>query len=150
LPIEQLKAAHVPSRLRAVLESMLALEPAARPGTRELAARLERSSPESSDVRRRRVALAAAAILLLGVSSFFAVRPLRIQNLPSNPAAPDKSIAVLPFENLSDDKANAYFAEGIQEEILTRLTKIADLKVISRNSTQRYRSKPGNLSEIAK
>jgi TolB-like protein/Tfp pilus assembly protein PilF len=62
----------------------------------------------------------------------------------------DKSIAVLPFENLSEDKANAYFADGIQEEILTRLAKIADLKVISRTSTQRYQSKPGNLSEIAK
>jgi len=61
-----------------------------------------------------------------------------------------KSIAVMPFENLSEDKANAYFAEGIQEEILTRLVKIADLKVISRTSTQRYQSKPGNLSEIGK
>ena len=61
-----------------------------------------------------------------------------------------KSIAVLPFENLSEDRANAYFAEGIQEEILTRLAKIADLKVISRTSTQQYKSKPGNLSEIAK
>ena len=57
---------------------------------------------------------------------------------------------MLPFENLSEDKANAYFAEGIQEEILTRLAKIADLKVISRTSTQRYQSKPGNLAEIAK
>src|SRR5947207_6490975 len=64
--------------------------------------------------------------------------------------ANSKSIAVLPFENLSEDRANAYFAEGIQEEILTRLAKIADLKVISRTSTQQYKSKPGNLSEIAK
>src|SRR5262245_55752028 len=65
-------------------------------------------------------------------------------------AISQKSVAVLPFENLSEDKANAYFADGIQEEILTRLAKIADLKVISRTSTQRYQSKPGNLSEIAK
>jgi TolB-like protein/Tfp pilus assembly protein PilF len=63
---------------------------------------------------------------------------------------PAKSIAVLPFENLSEDKANAYFADGIQVEILTRLAKIADLKVISRTSTQRYQSKPANLAEIAK
>ena len=56
----------------------------------------------------------------------------------------------MPFENLSRDPDNAYFADGIQEEILTRLAKIADLKVISRTSTQRYQSKPGNLSEIAK
>src|SRR6266403_1501591 len=60
-----------------------------------------------------------------------------------------KSIAVLPFENLSRDPDNAYFADGIQEEILTRLSKIADLKVISRTSTQRYKSAPNNLREIA-
>jgi TolB-like protein/Flp pilus assembly protein TadD len=62
----------------------------------------------------------------------------------------DKSIAVLPFENLSADPNNAYFAEGIQEEILTRLAKIADLKVISRASTQQYQSKPRDLGQIAK
>jgi TolB-like protein/class 3 adenylate cyclase/Flp pilus assembly protein TadD len=61
---------------------------------------------------------------------------------------PEKSIAVLPFENLSDDKANAYFAEGIQDEILTRLSKIAALKVISRSSTQKYKSAPDNLREV--
>jgi TolB-like protein/Tfp pilus assembly protein PilF len=61
-----------------------------------------------------------------------------------------KSIAVLPFENLSSDKENAYFADGIQDEILTRLSKIADLKVISRTSTQHYKSAPENLHEIAK
>ncbi len=63
---------------------------------------------------------------------------------------PEKSIAVLPFENLSRDPNNAYFAEGIQEEILTRLAGIADLRVISRTSTQHYQSKPKNLGEIAK
>jgi len=63
---------------------------------------------------------------------------------------PLKSVAVLPFENLSRDPDNAYFADGVQEEILTRLAKIADLKVISRTSTQRYQSKPSNLAEIAK
>jgi TolB-like protein/class 3 adenylate cyclase/Tfp pilus assembly protein PilF len=65
-------------------------------------------------------------------------------------AIPDKSIAVMPFENLSEDKANAYFADGIQDEILTRLSKIADLKVISRTSTQHYKSAPENLPEIAR
>jgi serine/threonine-protein kinase len=68
--------------------------------------------------------------------------------LISRPAP--KGIAVLPFENLSHDPDNAYFADGIQEEILTRLASIADLKVISRTSTQRYESKPSNLREIAK
>ena len=62
----------------------------------------------------------------------------------------ERSIAVLPFENLSDDKENAYLAEGIQDEILTRLSKIGDLRVISRTSTQHYKSKPENLREIAK
>jgi len=62
----------------------------------------------------------------------------------------NKSIAVLPFENLSSDKENAYFADGIQDEILTRLSKIADLKVISRTSTQHYKSAPENLPEIAR
>jgi TolB-like protein/regulator of sirC expression with transglutaminase-like and TPR domain len=72
-------------------------------------------------------------------------------NVVGAPAAiPEKSIAVLPFENRSEDKANAYFADGIQDEILTLLSKIADLKVISRTSTQQYQSKPGNLTEIAK
>jgi TolB-like protein/Tfp pilus assembly protein PilF len=61
-----------------------------------------------------------------------------------------KSVAVLPFENLSPDPDSAYFANGIQDEILTRLAKVADLKVISRTSTQHYESKPRNLREIAK
>ena len=69
---------------------------------------------------------------------------------PKTSPAPEKSVAILPFENLSRDPNDDYFAEGIQEEILTRLTKIADLKVISRTSTQRYSSKPGDLSKIAK
>jgi TolB-like protein/Tfp pilus assembly protein PilF len=62
----------------------------------------------------------------------------------------EKSIAVLPFENLSSDKENAYFADGIQDEILTRLSKIAALKVISRTSTQKYKSAPDNLREVGK
>ena len=64
--------------------------------------------------------------------------------------APKKSIAVLPFENLSEDKANAYFADGIQEEILTRLSRIADLKVISRTSTQRFKNTSRTVPDIAK
>src|SRR5213594_1187151 len=89
-------------------------------------------------------ALLALAVIVGGIAMFsrYGVR--------STLTAAEKSIAVLPFENLSEDKSNAYFADGIQEEILTRLAKIADLKVISRTSTQRYQSKPGNLAEIAK
>jgi hypothetical protein len=66
------------------------------------------------------------------------------------PAVHGKSIAVLPFANLSEEKGNAYFAEGIQDEILTRLAKVADLKVISRTSAQHFKSSPENLPEIAK
>jgi TolB-like protein/Tfp pilus assembly protein PilF len=65
-------------------------------------------------------------------------------------ALPSKSIAVLPFESLSEDKGNAYFAEGVQDEVLTRLAKAADLKVISRTSTQHFNSAPENLPQIAK
>jgi TolB-like protein/Tfp pilus assembly protein PilF len=86
----------------------------------------------------------------LSVSLFFLGRYTAPTKLTGSTNTAAKSIAVLPFANLSEDKANAYFADGIQEEILTRLAKIADLKVISRTSTQRYQSKPGNLSEIAK
>ena len=71
LPVEQLKAAHVPSRLRSLLQSMLAFEPASRPGTRELAARLQRCSPEARSVRRTRVALAVATVVVLGMSALF-------------------------------------------------------------------------------
>ena len=71
-----------------------------------------------------------------------------VQPAPTGSAISEKSIAVLPFENLSEDKSNAYFAEGIQDEILTRLSKIADLKVISRSSTQKYKSAPDNLREV--
>src|SRR4029077_6165066 len=83
---------------------------------------------------------------LVSIGLFFLGR----YTAPSLPPLPIKSIAVLPFENLSEDKANAYFADGIQVEILTRLAKIADLKVISRTSTQQYQSKPANLAKIAK
>jgi TolB-like protein/class 3 adenylate cyclase/Tfp pilus assembly protein PilF len=89
-------------------------------------------------------ALALGGFLLLRSSTSVASRAASISGIP------EKSIAVLPFENLSEEKANAYFADGIQDEILTRLSKIADLKVISRTSTQQYQSKPGNLSDIAR
>ena len=84
----------------------------------------------------------------ISVSLFFFGRHTS-SKLSGNVELPAKSIAVLPFESLSEDKANAYFADGIQDEILARLSKIADLKVISRTSTQKYKSAPSNLREIA-
>src|SRR5437868_912283 len=73
-----------------------------------------------------------------------------VQPTPAGSAIPEKSIAVLPFDNLSRDPDNAYFCEGVQDEILTRLAKVADLKVISRTSTQHFKSTPDNLPQIAK
>jgi TolB-like protein len=71
-------------------------------------------------------------------------------NAASAAAIPDKSVAVLPFENLSSDKDNAFFAAGMQDEVITKLAKIGALKVISRTSTQHYASSPDNLPEIAR
>ena len=96
----------------------------------------------------RLVTSAAVVIVLAGVLFAFWARSQ--QNAGEAAAITRKSIAVLPFENLSRDPDNAYFAEAIQDEILARLSKIADLKVISRTSTQKYKSAPGNLREIAK
>jgi TolB-like protein/class 3 adenylate cyclase/Tfp pilus assembly protein PilF len=106
---------------------------------------------EMAQKRRARLRWAAMTAALLTIAAIVAgiVMFSRYWGR-STLAAPEKSIAVLPFENRSEDKANAYFADGIQDEILTRLSKIADLKVISRTSTQHYKSAPGNLREIAK
>ena len=97
-------------------------------------------------VEKRRLALIVMLTLLAaaaGAGYYFFSQRLAFKT-------PDKSIAVLPFESLSHDPDNAYFAEGMQDEILARLSKIADLKVISRTSTQKYKSAPDNLREIAK
>jgi TolB-like protein/Tfp pilus assembly protein PilF len=95
-----------------------------------------------------------AVVLILGALAIgtFIFRPKWTANssVLAMPPIPEKSIAVLPFENLSHDPDNAYFAIGIQDEILTRLAKISALRVISRSSTQQYAAKPGNLSEIAR
>src|SRR5215813_10318434 len=121
-------------------------------------------TPESSiatvsAANKRRVWLLAAAGLIISaftIGVYWLWHPWRNPPTVSEsstaamPTILEKSLAVLPFENLSRDPDNAYLAGGIQEEIMTRLAKIADLKVISRTSTQRYQSKPGNLSEIAK
>ena len=136
--------------------SMLAFEPAARPGIQDLAGRLRRFS--ASGAPRNRLALAVAFVLILIVSAvlFFPLRQTgqrsvaRTGALAANPAIPEKSIAVLPFENLSDLKQNAYFADGVQDEILTALARVADLKVISRSSVTQYKSGVArDLREIA-
>jgi len=91
-------------------------------------------------------ALLALAAVVAGIATF---SPYRVRSTLAAPAAPEKSIAVLPFENLSDDKENAYFTQGVGEEILTDLAKIADLKVISRTSVMQYKNAVSrNLREI--
>jgi TolB-like protein/Flp pilus assembly protein TadD len=96
------------------------------------------------------IAAGLLAFQLLRSKSPSAVAVSSITTQSATAEVPTKSIAVLPFDNLSDDKSNAYFAEGIQDEILTRLSKIAALKVISRTSTQKYKSAPDNLRDVGK
>jgi TolB-like protein/class 3 adenylate cyclase len=108
----------------------------------------------SSAMKKRRLysvaALAVGALFILGAIALFLTTRAVYRTQSGGSASPisDKSIAVLPFQNLSDDKSNAYFTDGIQDEILTRLSKIAALKVISRTSTQKYKSAPENLREV--
>src|SRR5213596_1898622 len=150
-PLEQLRSLHLPVQVIPLLKSMLAPEPKDRPQTaRELFSAVHscyaRFNTEARS-RRRQLAMAGAALTFAIVA--IALGPWLYQRTRSFTPI-ERSIAVLPFENLSNDKDNAYFAEGIQDEILTRLSKIADLTVISRTSTQYYRSAPENLREIAK
>src|SRR5436189_4528494 len=151
LPLSQLKGLHLPGQVITLLKSMLAPDPKDRPQTaRELLSAVhrcyQRFNPEARS-RRRRVVLAGAASTL--VIAAVALGPWLYQRTRSFTPI-ERSIAVLPFENRSSDKENAYFVDGIQDEILTRLSKIADLKVISRTSTQHYKSAPENLRDIAK
>jgi TolB-like protein/Tfp pilus assembly protein PilF len=115
-------------------------------GNAQLPKKLQAVKRHRTHVRWAEVSIALLVLAAIVAAFVFLLRrPTR-----SAMAIAEKSIAVLPFENRSEDKANAYFADGIQDEILTRLSKIADLKVISRTSTQHYTSAPENLPEIAK
>src|SRR5215468_3636416 len=151
LPLEHVKSLHLPGQVIALLKSMLAPDPKDRPqSARELLSVVHscysRFNPEAKSRRTR--------ITLAGVAATLAIAAIALGTWlyqRAHPLAPiERSIAVLPFENLSSDKENAYFAEGIQDEILTRLSRIADLKVISHTSTQHYKSAPENVPEIAK
>src|SRR5213595_1622216 len=151
LPLEQLRNLHLPGQVITLLKSMLAPDPKDRPqSARELLSAVHscyaRFSPEARSRRKRAVLVGAAlalaiAAIALGTWSYQRTRAFTPM---------ERSIAVLPFENLSSDKENAYFVEGIQDEILTRLSKIGNLKVIARTSTQHYQSAPKDLREIAK
>src|SRR3954467_12313119 len=103
------------------------------------------TAPTPTAPRRRRniVALVGIGVIVSAAAGFFLLPRASARKI-------DKSIAVLPFENFSDDKENAYFADGIQDDILTNLSKIGDLKVISRTSVMPYRGKDKNVREIGK
>src|SRR4026209_538282 len=92
--------------------------------------------------RRNLILLVATGVIVSAAAGFFLLPRASARKI-------DKSIAVLPFQNLSNEKTNAYFAEGIQNEILTKLATVRDLKVISRTSTAKYQSKPDNLKTVA-
>jgi TolB-like protein/Tfp pilus assembly protein PilF len=108
--------------------------------------RTPEAAPQStarSQRQRSLILLAGLGVLVAAAAGFFLLPRAVAHKI-------DKSIAILPFENLSDDRENAYFADGIQDDILTNLSKIGDLKVISRTSVMGYRGKPGNARDIGK
>jgi serine/threonine protein kinase/Tfp pilus assembly protein PilF len=155
-----IEPAFVPQDWERAVAACLAKDPSRRPQSAvEVAQRLQLPSGQARIATTRRKTLkkkplffggiaAVSVLVLAGV--YFGASERHATPASHAPAIPEKSIAVLPFENRSEEKANAYFADGIQDEILTRLSKIADLKVISRTSTQNYKSAPENLPEIAR
>ncbi|MGB7834622.1 MAG: tetratricopeptide repeat protein [Xanthobacteraceae bacterium] len=162
LPVEQLVARKVPEPIIKLLRCTLAVDPARRPASaRELMQALESCRRKLSHGIGVYKIAALIAVVAIVAAVLFVIRLNRreitsasARNVAPSASAltplPEKSIAVLPLENLSHDPDNVYFAEGMQDEILARLSKIADLKVISRTSTQKYISAPDNLREIAK
>src|SRR6266478_2081089 len=145
LPTEQLKAAHVPPPLKSLLKSMLALEPAGRPGVHDLAARLRGCSGQANNVRRIRFAIASTVILILGASPFFIFHSLRTHPAAvesvSNPLVLEKSVAVLPFDNQNGDPDIDYLSDGITESIIHSLSQLSQLKVMARSTVFQYKGK---------
>jgi TolB-like protein/Tfp pilus assembly protein PilF len=172
LPVEQLVARKVPPAVILLLRSCLAIDPNGRPASaRELMEQLEasRDQPEASPGKsvtrgskdhKRTALIVVMAMAAVGFLAFWSFRQNAIPapqkndaTAASTPAMPlAKSIAVLPLENLSDDKENAFFADGLQDDILTSLAKIGELKVISRTSVSQYHGRGAalNLREIAR
>jgi serine/threonine protein kinase len=154
-----IEPALVPQVWEDVVAACLAKDPSRRPqSAAEVAQRLQlapgqlRTGRAPGKTSKRKPLLIAgiatlSVLVLAGV--YFGVSKRHAQPISHTSAIPEKSIAVLPFENLSEEKANAYFAEGVQNEVLTRLAAVRDLKVISRTSTAKYQSKPDNLKSVA-
>ncbi|HET6887018.1 MAG TPA: protein kinase [Candidatus Udaeobacter sp.] len=145
LPTEQLKAAHVPPPLRSLLKSMLALEPAGRPGVHDLATRLRGCSGQAGNMRRIRFAIASTVILILGASASFIFHSMRTHPAAvesvSNPAVLEKSVAVLPFDNQNRDPDIDYLSDGITESIIHSLSQLSQLKVMARSTVFQYKGK---------
>src|SRR5438128_598748 len=155
-----IEPALVPQVWEDAIAACLAKDPSQRPqSAAEVAQRLQLAAPAQTRTRRapgrssnRKALLVggiAALSLLVLAGLYVGVLKRQAKPIPQAAAIQEKSIAVLPFENLSEEKANAYFAEGVQNEILTRLAAVRDLKVISRTSTAKYQSKPDNLKTVA-
>jgi len=154
LPLDQLKG--IPRTVVDLIKRMLEADPVKRPQSPAILKEQLNNSIAATDAvkqkHRRRFAysaLAAAVIIICILAASYILQRKFVSSAASE-VVPAKSIAVLPFQNLSGDPDNAYFANGIQDEILTRLSKIADLKVIARTSVQHYQSKPENLPTIGK
>ena len=151
LPLKQLKSAHVPLECVTLLKSMLALDPAKRPQTaRELLTKIHRCYlrfEPAARRRRKRLVLASVGIALAVALLLFA--NLLYQRTHSSSEL-DRSIAVLPFESLSSKTDDQFLAIGIQDEILTKLASLAELKVIARTSTESYKGRPEDLRTVGK
>ena len=151
LPVEQLVTRKVPAPVIKLLRRTLATDPAERPqSARALLSELElcRAAMEAAPRRRRRLLRVALGLGLLAICAGGLTSYL-LHRHPAAPALPpEKSIAVLPFENLSKDRENAFFAAGIQDDVLTSLAQIHELKVISRTSVMTYKPGARNMHEI--
>ena len=151
LPLKQLKSAHVPLECVTLLKSVLALDPAKRPQTaRELLTKIHRCylrfEPAARRRRKRLVVTSAGLALALAVT----VVAVFVYQRTASASGLDRAIAVLPFENLSSNPEDRFLTIGIQDEILTKLASLADLKVIARTSTQGYQSKPVDLRTVGR
>ena len=152
LPLKQLKSAHVPLECVTLLKSMLALDPAKRPQTaRELLTKIHRCYLRFEPAaRRRRKRLVLSFSRARARTRCCRTRANFVYQRTASASELDRAIAVLPFENLSSNAEDQFFAIGIQDEILTKLASLADLKVIARTSTESYQSRPVDLRTVGR
>ena len=151
LPLKQLKSAHVPLECVTLLKSVLALDPAKRPQTaRELLTKIHRCHLRFEPAARRRRKRLVVTSAGLALALVLALLANLLYQRSASASGLDRAIAVLPFENLSSNTEDRFLAIGIQDEILTKLASLADLKVIARTSTQGYESKAVDLRTVGR